>query len=41
MKKWLASLSREDLEDRLDEAVVSENYEYAKMYQDELKRRGK
>ena len=41
LKKWLASLSREDLEDRLDEAVVSENYEYAKMYQDELKRRGK
>lgn len=39
MKRWLASLSPEDLQDRLDEAVDAENYEYAKMYQDELKRR--
>lgn len=41
MKKWLASLTREDLEDRLEEAVEDENYEYAKLYQDELKRRNK
>ena len=41
MKKWLASLTREDLEDRLEEAVEDENYEYAKPYQDELKRRDK
>ena len=41
MKKWLASLTREDLEDRLEEAVEDENYEYAKLYQDELKRRDK
>lgn len=41
MKKWLASLTREDLEERLEEAVEDENYEYAKLYQDELKRRDK
>lgn len=39
LKQWLSILSIEDLQERLDLAVETENYEYAKMYQEELKRR--
>lgn len=38
---WLESLSEEELNDRLNESVRSENYEYAKIYKDELHRREK
>jgi len=39
LKKWLTILETDELKLRLEEAVANENYEYAKMYQDELKRR--
>lgn len=39
LKKWLSLLETEELEERLEEAVSDENYEYAKMYKDELHRR--
>ena len=39
LKKWLSLLDEEELTDRLDEAVSDENYEYAKMYKDEIRRR--
>lgn len=39
LKQWLSLLSVEDLQERLDLAVETENYEYAKMYQEELNRR--
>ena len=39
LKKWLSLLDEEELTERLEESVVSENYEYAKMYKDEIRRR--
>jgi bifunctional DNase/RNase len=36
---WLAMLEQEDLESRLEDSITDENYEYAKMYRDELRRR--
>nr|WP_229058523.1 bifunctional nuclease family protein [Parabacteroides leei] len=39
LKKWLSLLDEEELTERLDEAVSDENYEYAKMYKDEIRRR--
>jgi protein-arginine kinase activator protein McsA len=39
LKRWLSLLDLEELTDRLDEAIAKENYEYAKMYKDEIKRR--
>lgn len=39
LKKWLSLLDEEELTDRLDEAIDEENYEYAKMYKDEIRRR--
>ena len=39
LKRWLSLLDMEELTDRLDEAIAKENYEYAKMYKDEIKRR--
>lgn len=39
LKKWLSLLDADELSDRLDEAIADENYEYAKMYKDEIRRR--
>lgn len=39
LRKWLSLLETEELETRLQEAIDNENYEYAKMYKDELHRR--
>lgn len=39
LKKWLSLLDEEELTERLEEAVSDENYEYAKMYKDEIRRR--
>lgn len=39
LKKWLSLLDASELSDRLEEAIAEENYEYAKMYKDELRRR--
>ena len=39
LKKWLSLLDVDELSDRLDEAIADENYEYAKMYKDEIRRR--
>lgn len=39
LKKWLALLDEEELKERLDDAIANENYEYAKMYKDEIQRR--
>ena len=39
LKKWLALLDIEEIKERLEEAISEENYEYAKMYKDELRRR--
>lgn len=39
LKKWLSLLDEDELTDRLEEAVSDENYEYAKMYKDEIRRR--
>ena len=39
LEEWLALLADEELSDKLNEAVASENYEYAKIYQEELKKR--
>lgn len=39
LKKWLSLLDADELSDRLDDAVADENYEYAKMYKDEIRRR--
>lgn len=39
LKKWLSLLDAEELSDRLNEAVADENYENAKMYKDEIRRR--
>lgn len=39
LKRWLSLLDEEELTDRLEEAIDDENYEYAKMYKDEIRRR--
>lgn len=39
LKRWLSLLDEEELNERMEEAVVEENYEYAKMYKDEIRRR--
>lgn len=39
LKEWLSGLSMSDLQEKLDEAISSENYEYAKLYKDEQARR--
>ncbi|MDL2266057.1 bifunctional nuclease family protein [Parabacteroides sp. OttesenSCG-928-G07] len=39
LKKWLSLLDNDELKERLDESITEENYEYAKMYKDELRRR--
>ncbi|WP_165157420.1 bifunctional nuclease family protein [Parabacteroides sp. ZJ-118] len=39
LKKWLGLLNTQDVKERLKDAIVDENYEYAKMYKDELRRR--
>lgn len=41
LKRWLSLLDEEELNERMEEAVVEENYEYAKMYKDEIRRRDK
>lgn len=41
LKKWLSLLQSDELEDRLKDAVADENYEFAKMYKDEMQRREK
>ena len=41
MKKWLSLLEDDELTERMEQAIASEKYEYAKMYKDELHRRGK
>ncbi|MDR1980342.1 MAG: bifunctional nuclease family protein [Tannerellaceae bacterium] len=41
LMKWLSLLDNDELFFRLDEAVLDEHYEHAKMYQDELSRRKK
>lgn len=37
--RWLGLLDKDSLRERLEEAIAEENYEYAKMYKDELHRR--
>jgi bifunctional DNase/RNase len=37
--KWLSLLDRETLQERLDDAIAKENYEYARRYKDELHKR--
>lgn len=39
LKRWLSLLDEEELNERMEEAVLDENYEYAKMYKDEIRRR--
>ncbi len=39
LKKWLSLLDNDELKSRLEESIMNENYEYAKMYKDELRRR--
>lgn len=39
LQKWLSLLDADELSERLEEAIAEENYEYAKMYKDELRRR--
>lgn len=39
LKKWLSLLDEEELSERLEDAISEENYEYAKMYKDEIRRR--
>ncbi|SKB27788.1 bifunctional nuclease family protein [Macellibacteroides fermentans] len=39
LKRWLGLIEDEELNKRLEEAVQEENYEHAKMYQDEIRRR--
>ena len=41
LKRWLGLIEDEELNKRLEEAVQDENYEHAKMYQDEIRRRKK
>lgn len=37
--KWLSLLDIQEINERLEDAIADENYEYAKMYKDELRRR--
>lgn len=39
LERWLSLLDKNELNSRLKEAIAEENYEYAKMYRDELRRR--
>lgn len=39
LKKWLSLIDLEEINERLEDAIADENYEYAKMYKDELRRR--
>lgn len=39
--EWLSLLTDEELTEKLDESISSENYEHAKVYQEELKKREK
>jgi len=39
LREWLFSLDADELKERLEAAIASENYENAKMYKDELRRR--
>lgn len=39
LRRWLTMLEMEEVNTRLQEAISDENYEYAKMYKDELRRR--
>ena len=41
LKEWLVLMSSEELQKRLDEAIASENYEFAQLYRDEQNRREK
>lgn len=41
LKKWLSLIPNEELQARLEHSISRENYEYAKMYKDELSRRDK
>jgi bifunctional DNase/RNase len=39
LQRWLSLLEIDEIEARLQEAIENENYEYARMYQNELHRR--
>lgn len=39
LKRWLSLIDLEEINERLEDAIADENYEYAKMYRDELRRR--
>ncbi len=39
LKRWLSLLDTQEINERLEESIADENYEYAKMYRDELRRR--
>lgn len=39
LEEWLFSMDSSELKERLEAAIASENYEHAKMYKDELRRR--
>ncbi len=39
LKRWLGLLDTDELTVRMEEAIANENYEYAKLYKDELQRR--
>ena len=39
LKRWLSLIDMEELTERLEEAIADENYEFAKMYKDEIRRR--
>lgn len=39
LKQWLGLLELDEVKERLEEAISDENYEYAKMYKDEIRRR--
>lgn len=41
LKKWLHIQTSEEIEKRLNEAIMKEDYEFAKLYKDELTRREK
>lgn len=39
LKKWLSLLDEDELNERMEDSIAEENYEYAKMYKDEIRRR--
>jgi len=39
LARWLSLLDKDTLRERMEEAIAEENYEYAKMYKDELHKR--